>query len=232
VNVLPLKKKIAIISSLIRGSGIRATEGITGVQKKTISRLALAVGEGCARLLDAKMRNLNATQLQFDEQWSFVNTKQGHLRPDSSPEFGDQWTFVALDVPSRAVLVHLIGKRDQETTERFGSSVRARILGRPHIAADAFRAYPEAIDLAFGEGHVDFGVLKKLYEGEEDDDADLFADPKKPKPERHRVRYKGAEKVPVCEWWMAMFMTAPRRVSPWPHRSASRPLPSASRSFR
>ena len=89
MNVLPMKKKIAIISALVRGSGIRATEGITGVEKKTISKLALAVGEGCARLLDAKMRNVNATQIQFDEQWSFVNTKQGHLKADSPLDFGD-----------------------------------------------------------------------------------------------------------------------------------------------
>ncbi|HZS42024.1 MAG TPA: hypothetical protein VFF06_34585 [Polyangia bacterium] len=199
MNVLPLKKKIAIISALVRGSGIRATEAITGVEKKTVGRLALAVGEGCSRLLDAKMRKLNATLLQFDEQWSFVNTKQGHLKPDSPSEFGDQWTFVALDVPSRAVVFHLIGKRDQGTTELFVNNVRARILGRPHIAADAFKPYPEAIDLAFGDGNVDFGVLKKMYEGEEDEDSDApLLDGVKPQSEkRHRVRYKGAEKVKV-----------------------------------
>jgi IS1 family transposase len=121
------------------------------------------------------------------------------LKPDSPTDFGDQWTFVALDVPSRAVLHHLIGKRDQGTTEVFVNSVRARILGRPHIAADAFRPYPEAIDLAFGDGNVDFGVLKKLYEGEDDSDSDTpLLDGVKPKPEKkHRVRYKGAEKIAV-----------------------------------
>jgi IS1 family transposase len=195
-----MKTRVQIISALIRGAGIRATQGITGVEKKTIGRLALAVGEGCSRLLDAKMRNLNAPELQFDEQWSFVNTMQGHLKPESSPDYGDAWTFVCLDVPSRCVLFHLIGKRDQDTTEHFVNNVRARVLGRPHIASDAFRPYPEAIDLAFGDGNVDYGVLKKLYEGDDDTDGDApsLLDAVEPKPEpRHRVRYKGAEKVLV-----------------------------------
>src|SRR5262249_14325469 len=147
--------------------------------------------------LDAKMRNLTAPMLQFDEQWSFVNTKEAHLRPDSPSEFGDQWTFVALDVGSRAVVFHVVGKRDKDTTELFVNNVRARVLGRPHIAYDAFVRYPDAVDLAFGDGNVDYGVLKKIYEGEEEEsDAPSLLDDIQPKPEKkHRVRYKGAEKI-------------------------------------
>ncbi|HZS38148.1 MAG TPA: hypothetical protein VFF06_15025, partial [Polyangia bacterium] len=64
---------------------------------------------------------------------------------------------------------------------------------------DAFKPYREAIEIAFGDKGVDFGVLKKLYEGEEDEDSDApLLDGVKPQSEkRHRVRYKGAEKVKV-----------------------------------
>jgi IS1 family transposase len=199
VSVLAFEKQIEIISALVRGSGMRATTAITETHRTTISKLALAVGEGCQRLLDAKMRNLDASLLQFDEQWSFVNTKQAHLRPGSSTDFGDAWTFVCLDVPSRAVVFHLVGKRTGETTGKFVNNVRARVNGRPHIAADDFKPYRDAIEVAFGDGGVDFGVLKKLYEGEEEDpdDQPLFDGLKPQTEKRHRVRYKGAEKVKV-----------------------------------
>ena len=198
MNVLPFGKQVEIVSALVRGSGVRATVAITETHKRTISKLALRVGEGCARLLDASMRNLEAPILQFDEQWSFVHTKAAHLKSHSPTEAGDQWTFVALDVTSRAVIFHLVGRRDSETTEMFVRNVRSRVKGRPHIAADAFKPYSDAIAVAFGKKNVDFGVLKKIYEGEDDTDDDTPSLVEKPKPEkRHRVRYKGAEKIPM-----------------------------------
>ena len=58
-NVLPTDKKITIISSLCEGSSIRSIERITGVHRDTIMRLGVKVGQGCATLLDEKMRDLH-----------------------------------------------------------------------------------------------------------------------------------------------------------------------------
>jgi transposase-like protein len=55
-NVLSIDQQVAIVSALAEGSSIRAIERITGVRRDTIMRLGVRVGQGCASLLDQKMR--------------------------------------------------------------------------------------------------------------------------------------------------------------------------------
>jgi hypothetical protein len=62
-NVLPKDKQIAIIAALAEGSSLRAITRITGIHRTTIMNLGLRVGQGCARLLDAKMRDLTCHYL-------------------------------------------------------------------------------------------------------------------------------------------------------------------------
>lgn len=79
-NVLSIDKQVAIISALAEGSGIRQIERITGVHRDTIMWLGVRVGQGCADLLDSKMRNLSCQHLQFDEVWGF-HRKEAKARP-------------------------------------------------------------------------------------------------------------------------------------------------------
>lgn len=55
-NVLPKEKQIACIGALAEGSSIRSIERLTGVHGDTIGRLAVRVGQGCAKLMDEEMR--------------------------------------------------------------------------------------------------------------------------------------------------------------------------------
>lgn len=75
-NVLSTDKKIAVIGALAEGSSIRSIERITGVHRDTIMRLGVSVGQGCAALMDAKMRDLPCERLEFDEIWG--------IRPEGS----------------------------------------------------------------------------------------------------------------------------------------------------
>src|ERR1044072_7602636 len=77
-NVLPREKQIAVIAALAEGSSIRVIERITGINRNTIMNLGVRVGQGCAKILDAKMRNLTCHFLQFDEIWGFVGKKEKH----------------------------------------------------------------------------------------------------------------------------------------------------------
>jgi hypothetical protein len=63
-NLLSTDKQIAVIGSLAEGSSIRSIERITGVHCDTIMRLGVRVGQGCATLLDAKMRDLPCRRLE------------------------------------------------------------------------------------------------------------------------------------------------------------------------
>src|SRR5207244_10942549 len=91
-NVLSTDKQIAVIGALAEGSSIRSIERMTGVHRDTVMRLGVRVGQGCAGLLDAKMRDLPCRYLQFDEVWGFIGKKERHLRIDDDPKYGDVWT--------------------------------------------------------------------------------------------------------------------------------------------
>src|SRR5436309_1292363 len=116
------------------------------------------------------MRRLRLRHVQVDEVWTFVEKKQGHLRPEEvgDPFIGDQYIFVALDEDTKLIPTFLIGKRTGENAERFMLDLADRIVqprpGQPRIrlqiSSDGFAAYPGAVDLAFADA-VDYGVIIK-----------------------------------------------------------------------
>ena len=166
-NVLSTDKQIAIIASLCEGSSIRSIERITGVHRDTIMRLGVRVGQGCTDLMDAKMRNLSCTRLECDEIWGFVGKKERHVRPDDDPQFGNVWTFCAIDAKTKLVPAFMVGsERDATTANAFALDVANRMKNRVQISTDGLKAYVEAIDLAFG-GDVDYGQIIKTYGTEE-----------------------------------------------------------------
>jgi len=161
-NVLDTDKQIAVISALAEGSSIRSIERITGVHRDTIMRLGVKVGQGCTRLLDAKMRDLDCRYLQFDEIWGFIGKKEKNVNIDDSPELGDVWTFCAVDADTKLVPAFRCGKRDRATADAFVQDVAGRMRNRVQISTDALRAYVEAIEKAFGS-EVDYGQIVKTY---------------------------------------------------------------------
>src|SRR5437870_7027783 len=129
-NVLSADKQIAVIGALAEGSSIRAIERLTGVHRDTIMRLGVRVGEGCAKLLDAKMRNLPCQRLQLDEIWGFIGKKQRHVRPTDNPQMGDVWTFCAIDAETKLVPAFKVGNRDSETAGAFVADLAGRLRNR------------------------------------------------------------------------------------------------------
>jgi IS1 family transposase len=161
-NVLNTDKKIAVISALAEGSSIRSIERITGVHRDTIMRLGVRVGQGCAAVLDAKMRDLSCQHIQLDEVWGFIGKKQRHTRFDDDPTLGDVWTFCAIDAETKLVPAFKVGKRDHQTANAFVSDLAARLKGRVQLSADGLAAYIEAIENGFGSD-ADFAQVIKVY---------------------------------------------------------------------
>jgi IS1 family transposase len=162
MNILPATKQSEIIAALTEGVSIRATERLTGVHRDTIMKLGVRVGIGCAKLHNALMQELRISRIELDEIWQFVGKKRRQVTEDDPPEIGDQYTFLALDGTSKAIIAHRTGKRDYRNTHLFISDLRQRVLGAPEISADAFRAYPRAIETEFG-ANVHFGTIDKKY---------------------------------------------------------------------
>jgi IS1 family transposase len=164
-NVLPTEKRIAVISALAEGSGIRQIERMTGVNRNTIMNLGVRVGQGCAALMDRKMRNLSCEHLQFDELWGFIGKKQKHVQPDDNPELGDVWTFCAIDADTKLVPSFKVGKRTLDTANAFVGDVASRMANRIQISTDGLPGYVEAVERAFGM-NVDYAQIVKVYESE------------------------------------------------------------------
>jgi len=161
-NVLPKEKQISIISMLAEGSSMRAISRVTGVHQDTICRLGVRVGQGCARLLDEKLRNLTCHYLEFDEIWGFIGKKEKHKAETDDPTLGDVWTFCAIDAETKLVPAFKVGKRDALTANAFVSDVASRLNNRPQVSSDGLKTYIEAMENAFGM-NVDFGMIIKSY---------------------------------------------------------------------
>jgi IS1 family transposase len=161
-NVLSAEKQTAIIAALAEGSSIRSIERITGVHRDTIMRLGVRVGKGCEMLMDSKMQDLGCNYLQLDEVWGFIGKKERHCRVDDSPEFGDVWTFCAIDSETKLVPSFKCGKRTAETANAFVQDIANRVRNRVQISTDALWSYGEAVERAFG-ADVDYGQIVKVY---------------------------------------------------------------------
>lgn len=166
-NVLPRSQQLAVLSALVEGSSVRSAERMTGVHRDTILRLMVRVGNGCADLLDEKMRDLPCERLELDELWSFVGKKQRRVRDtDDASRVGDAWTFIALDPVSKLIPAFLVAKRDGASTRAFIADLAPRLRYRVQISTDAMASYRDAIGTSFANVGVDYGVLVKTYEAE------------------------------------------------------------------
>src|SRR5438270_2823986 len=130
-NILAKDRQVAVISALAEGSSIRSIERMTGINRNTIMNLGVKVGQGCAKLLDSKMRDLTCENLQFDELWGFIGKKEKHVNQFDDPTKGDVWTFCALDADTKLVPAYRVGKRTRVNTHAFVQDVANRIKNRP-----------------------------------------------------------------------------------------------------
>jgi IS1 family transposase len=166
-NALPKDKQIAVTAALAEGNSIRSIERMTGIHRDTIMRLGIRIGQGCAKLLDEKMRGLDCKRLELDEIWGFIGKKMRHVKENDDPTFGDVWTYCAIDADTKLVpSFHVSTKRDHENTIEFLNDLASRLNNRVQISTDAMKAYEEAIEVAFGT-EVDYAQIVKTYTADE-----------------------------------------------------------------
>jgi len=164
---LKTEQKIAVIAALAEGNSIRSIERMTGIHPDTIMRLGVRIGQGCARLLDTKMRNLDCHRLELDECWGYIAKKMRHVREGDDPTFGDVWTYVAIDSDTKLVpSYHVANSRNHQETIAFISDLASRLNNRVQISTDAMNAYEDAIEYVFGS-EVDYAQIVKTYQSED-----------------------------------------------------------------
>lgn len=73
---LPAETVRGIIHHAAEGSGVRATARLLYLDKDTVNRVILRVGEHCAAVLSHLLADLNLTEAQLDELWTFVKKRK------------------------------------------------------------------------------------------------------------------------------------------------------------
>ena len=160
---LDIEKKTIAISMLCEGNSIRGVERMTGIHRDTIMRLAVRVGDGMKKVQDELFTGLDTDRVEVDEVWGFIGAKKATVKRKAlSKDYGDVWTWVAIDAESKLVPTWHVGGRTFDDAYVFIGDLKKRLVKRPQISADALKSYEGAIEDHFG-ANVDYGSIIKTF---------------------------------------------------------------------
>ena len=163
MNRLSTEQRARIIGCLVEGNSIRTTVRLTGAAKNTISKLLLDLGSACSAYQDDALRNLTCERIQLDEIWSFVGCKKKNVDPERhSADWGDAWTFTALDPDTKLVPSWFVGQRTADDAWEVLADLRARLAGKVQLSTDGHKMYLTAVPEVLGDD-VDYAQVVKHY---------------------------------------------------------------------
>jgi IS1 family transposase len=162
MNRLSTDKRAQIIGLLTEGASLRAASRLAQVSLTTVMKLLVDIGDACAEYQDGAMQHLSCKRLQADEIWSFIGAKAKHVQPGHPEDYGDVWTWVAIDADSKVVPCWYIGGRTTTDALEFMRDVASRLDMRIQLTTDGHQPYIVAIERAFG-GEVDYAQIIKAY---------------------------------------------------------------------
>ena len=150
----PTRTVCIALQELAEGLGIRAVARIHGVKPDTVLEWLKKAGQHCQALSECMMQDLNMTQVQLDELWTFVRKKERTLKEWEKlhSEWGDTWIWVAFDPVHKLVIAVLVGERGEEEAIGFVARLRDRLADacQPLLTSDCLPHYVGAILQAFG----------------------------------------------------------------------------------
>jgi IS1 family transposase len=162
MNQLSTEKRATVIACLVEGNSLRGTARLTGVARMTVEKLLRDLGAACVAYHDAHVRNLKSQRIQADEIWSFVGAKAKNVPEQKRGEWGDIWTWTAIDADSKLIVSYRVGQRTAADAYDFMQDVAARLANRVQLTTDNLKVYLNAVDYAF-DIDIDYAILEKQY---------------------------------------------------------------------
>ncbi len=162
MNRLSTADRVRVVAALVEGNSLRATARMTDVARMTVEKLLRDLGTACATYHNAHVRNLSTKRVECDEIWSFIGAKQKNVPEEKRGEWGDCWTWTALDADAKLMVSYAVGPRTAPMAYDFMKDVASRLRDRVQITTDGLRFYLNAVEYAFGMD-VDFAILEKHY---------------------------------------------------------------------
>lgn len=133
-------KAVQVVEMLAETMGIRAAARLSRLDKDTVLRILESAGEHCARLLDAKIRNVKVPFVQCDEVFSYVQQKPNG-KNEKDPDRGSMWTFLSIAKDEKLIINYRVSKRTGDEAEEFLSDLGSRMGQRFQLTTDSFRGY-------------------------------------------------------------------------------------------
>jgi transposase-like protein/IS1 family transposase len=162
-STIPLAQVEKVLQLLIEGCSVRSAERISGLHRDTILKLLVTAGEKCEKLMARLIVNVPVQDIEADEIWGFIQKKQKAVTEDDDPNYGDAYTFVAVERTTKLVVNFALGKRNQATTDIFIEGLRhATAQQKFQISADGFGPYVAAIGNTLAD-RASFSQLIKTY---------------------------------------------------------------------
>jgi IS1 family transposase len=163
MNKLTTIDRANILNALVEGNSIASCTRMFGASKVTILRLLADAGTLALKHHNIVVRDLATKNVQMDEVWSFVHSKDKNVQPKNwGKGVGSVWTWVAMDSDSKLVINWHVGGRDQGAGTIFVCDLADRLANRVQLTSDGLAAYRESVKRAFGE-EVDYATLVKVY---------------------------------------------------------------------
>lgn len=167
MNRMSNAKRAQILGFLVEGMSLRAASRLADCSINTVTRLLVETGQACAAYQDEALRNIRSRRIECDEIWSFVGSKQKNVPENKTGEYGDIWTWTALDPDSKLMVSWMVGNRDAEAAKAFMTDLRERLAHRVQLTTDGNNLYLNSVENAFA-GDVDYAILIKHYGGGSD----------------------------------------------------------------
>jgi hypothetical protein len=206
MNRLSTEQRARIIGSLVEGNSIRSTVRLTGAAKNTITKLLLDLGSVCSDYQDRTLRGLTCQRIQVDEIWSFVGAKKANVKPEHNADFGDAWTFVAIDPDTKLVPPWFVCQRCAEDAVTVLTDLRDRLRNRMQLSTDGHSMYLSATAEVF-DPDLDYAMVVKEFRAH-------------PKPEN--TKYSPAECKLDRRCLAALHVLQLRPASPDAHQGSRR----------
>lgn len=154
---------IRVVEMLCEGIGIRACERLARVHRDTVMNILRFAGARSVETFNNHVLNTPIKAVQIDELYAFVLKKERNCLPHEY-NYGDQYTYLALDPDSKLILAFATGKRDQTTTDEFISDLSIRVDRKNpfDITTDGFPCYNNPIAQYF-YGNASYAQLVKNF---------------------------------------------------------------------
>jgi transposase-like protein/IS1 family transposase len=160
------KRAAQVLTMLCEGMSVAGTARVTGTNKNTILSLLAIVGQRCQQFLSRKIRGIEVSDVQCDEIWQFIYCKRrNELHAwvyGRRGQFGDSWTFTAIERTTKLVLAWHFGKRTSGDADVFCAKLKYATKGHFHLSTDDYQSYNTSVPRYFA-GQVDYGQLVKIF---------------------------------------------------------------------